>query len=306
VSTEHVRTVTREFATGEPAVLHLESRSGAAVVEGRETDVVRVEAVLRIWSDDAGDADDAAALVERGMEMDGRQRVIVRAPALPQGSGGGWSILQFGQRGSRLDYHVRVPRRTAVRVLSRSGRVEIRRIEGRTHTEVISGRCTVEDVTGDVTAISRSGAMQIDRVEGSVTAEARSGRLHIAAVRGRVVAEARSGAVELAHIVGDARVSARSGSITVEDVAGGLHARSKAGSFRYRGAVRGDFDIEVGTGPITLAVDPDVPFFVDAESRVGPVTSDLPPRRGGAGPPAGGPKVRLRAITGPIRLTRAD
>jgi hypothetical protein len=57
---------------------------------------------------------------------------------------------------------------------------------------------------------------------------------------------------------------------------------------------------------IHLAVDPGFPFFIDAESDLGAVRSDLPPRRGGGGSPNGaGPKVRLRTHTGAIRLTRA-
>ena len=98
----------------------------------------------------------------------------------------------------------------------------------------------------------------------------------------------------------------KSGPVSIEDAGGKLQSNSRCGPFRYRGRVEDDFDIEVGTGPITLAVDPERPFFIDAESRIGPVTSDLPPRRGAAsGGAVEGPKVRLRTHTGPIRVTRA-
>ncbi len=304
MSVEHARTVTREFATGERAVLYVESRSGAVVVEGRQTDRVQVEAVVRIWSDVPSDADEAARLVERGMEQDAN-RVILRAPSLPDVRAG-WSILQLGHRGSRVDYQVRVPLQTAARVRSRSGRVEIRNLDGRVHSEVLSGRCNVEDILGDVTVVSRSGSVQIERVRGQVSAEARSGRIRVIEAAGPVTVEARSGAIEISKVEGDLRASARSGSISVEGARGAVHARSRCGAFRYRGRVEGDFDVEIHTGPITLAVDPEAPFFIDAESHIGPVRSDLPPRRGGGGPPPDGPKVRLRTHAGPIRLTRAD
>jgi len=74
----------------------------------------------------------------------------------------------------------------------------------------------------------------------------------------------------------------------------------------YRGAVRGDVDIEVKAGPITLAVDTAQPFFIDAEARIGVVSSDLPPRRAGDAPATGGPRVRLRTQTGAIHIKRAD
>jgi hypothetical protein len=299
---EQVRRVTREFPTGEHAVLHLEARAGAVIVEARRVESVRVDAEVHVWSDDPATADLAQKLTDEGMEQDGRDRVIVRAPSLPD-TGGGWSLLNLGHRGARIDYRVRVPLRTSVRVLSRSGRVDVTGTEGRAHVEVISGRCEVRDITGETTVSARSGSVQVERIRGQVQVEARSGKLRIADVDGSVSAESRSGVIEVARVTGDVGVRARSGTVTIDDACAAVHVRAKTGPFRFRGAVQGDFDIEVITGPITLAVDPDRPFFVDAESRVGPVSSDLPRRAGTGGPAKGGPKVRLRTHTGPIRLT---
>ena len=156
-------------------MLHMEARSGAVLVESHEEAYVDVEAVVHVWSDMAAEADEAASLVDRGIEQD-LHRVIVRAPMLPQTEG--WS-LWGGKRGSRVDYTVRVPLKCAVRVLAKSGRVHIARTEGRVHLESASGRCSVEDVTGDVTVIARSGSLLIERVRGDVVAEARSGRIEV-------------------------------------------------------------------------------------------------------------------------------
>src|SRR4051794_1264504 len=110
---EHTRTVTRDFETGAKAVLHVEARSGSVSVESHPGASVIVEASVHVWSDVAVDADEAAALVARGMEQDAH-RVIVRAPQFNQSEG--WSIWG-GKRGTRVDYSVRVPHTTAVRVL---------------------------------------------------------------------------------------------------------------------------------------------------------------------------------------------
>jgi DUF4097 and DUF4098 domain-containing protein YvlB len=298
---EHVRTITREFETGEQAVLHLESRSGTVIVEGRETDRVVVDAVVRVWTDLSVEADDAAALVAQAMEQDAH-RVIVRMPALPKREG--WAVL-FGQ-GSRVDYHVRVPLHTATRVLSKSGSVQITHVEGVVHTEAMSGKVGIDDVVGDVTAVSKSGNLLIERVRGGIAADARSGKVAVNHVQGTVEIEARSGTVEVQDVEGDVKVSARSGTINIDDVRGRMSVKSRAGSARYRGKVLGDMDVEALAGSITLAVDPGYPFFVDAESQGGSVRSDLPPRRNGAGPTEGGPKVRLRTRAGSIRLTKLD
>ena len=297
---EHLRTITREFETGEKAVLHIEARSGAVLVQSHELPRVHVEAVVHVWSDLAGEADEAASLVERGVEQDAH-RVIVRAPSLPQTEG--WS-LWGGKRGSRVDYTVRVPVRTAVRVLSKSGRVHIARTEGRVHLESASGRVSIEDVVGDVTVISRSGSLSIERVRGDVSAEVRSGRMEIHAVTGKAVMQSRSGTTDIRDIGGDVDVTAHTGPVMIDGAHAAVRVRAHTGMIRYQGKVEGDIDMKTQTGLIQLAVDPERPFFIDAESHIGSVRSDLPPRRGGGSANGSGPKVRLRTHTGAIRLTR--
>ncbi len=298
---EHTRTITREFETGDKAVLHVEARSGAVRVESHDAPRVRVEAVVHVWSDLPAEADEAASLIERSMEQDAH-RVMVRAPSLPQTEG--WS-LWGGKRGSRVDYTVRVPVRTAVRVLSKSGRVQIVRTEGRVHLESGSGRLSIEDVAGDVLVISRSGSLSIQRVRGDVSAEVRSGRMEVHSVTGKVTLQSRSGATDVRNVAGDLDVTAHTGAVMIESACAAVRVRAHTGMIRYRGKVEADIDMKTHTGLIHLAVDPERPFFIDAESEIGAVTSDLPPRRGGgASGDGGGPKVRLRTHTGAIRVTR--
>lgn len=297
---EHTRTITRDYATGDQAVLHVESRSGAVNVEGHDSESVHVEAIVHVWSDLAEEADEAASLVERGIEHD-RHRVIARAPSLPHTEG--WS-LWGGRRGSRVDYHVRVPQQTAVRVLSRSGRVQISGTQGRVHVESMSGRCSIRRVQGDVTVTVRSGGISLEQISGAISVEAKSGRIEASHITGDLRAEARSGSVDLRDIRGDLAVSAHTGAVSIDDARGAVRAQAHTGMIRYRGGVHGDFDMKAHTGLIHLVVDPEKPFFLDAESTLGAVRSDLPPRRGGAGNGTG-PKVRLRTHTGAIKLTRA-
>lgn len=294
------RTITREYETAERAVLHVESRSGTVAVESHPHQKVVVEAIVHVWSDYAAEADEAAALVERGMEQDDQKRVIVRAPTLPQSEG--WSF--WGKRGARVDYNIRVPVRTAVRVLSRSGRIGVARTEGRVHVESGSGRIAIEDIGGEVTVVARSGSVTVKRVRGDVTAESRSGRVEVSNVTGKASLQARSGAVDVREISGDLEVRGHTGSVNIEMAHGCVRARAHTGVIRYSGRVEGDIAISANTGSIVFAVDPTQAFFLDAESDTGTVRSELPPRRGAGAPPSSGPKVRLRAHTGTIRITR--
>jgi hypothetical protein len=298
---EHVRTVTREFETGDKAVLHVEARSGTVTVETHGSPSIHVEAIIRIWSDQGDDIAEAGALVERGMSQDDQRRVIIRAPSLPQSEG--WAF--WGKRGARVDFVIKTPGRTAVRVLSRSGRVEVLRIEGRVHIESGSGRVRVADINGDVELVTRSGSLLVERVRGDVQSEARSARIEIRGVGGKAAAQTRSGSIELRDVGGDIEARAHTGTITIESPHGGVYARTQTGSIRFSGKVEGDVALSAHTGSVTMNVDPQVPFFLDAESNTGSVRSDLPPRRrGGADGEGGGYKVRLRTHTGSIRIRR--
>jgi hypothetical protein len=80
---------------------------------------------------------------------------------------------------------------------------------------------------------------------------------------------------------------------------------------RYAGKIEGDVSLSAQTGSVHMAVDPALPFFLDAESEVGAVRSDLAPRRAASAPGEGeggasnhAHKVRLRTHTGSIRITR--
>ncbi|MBF6600552.1 MAG: DUF4097 family beta strand repeat protein [Dehalococcoidia bacterium] len=302
---ELVRSVSRQFVTGTESVLHLEARAGRVLVEGRPLDRVEVEAEVHVWSVSSDEADEAVRAVEAGMEQEVDGRVVVRAPALRETSGG-WSLLKLAQRGTRVEYRVRVPMTSSVRVLSRSGRVEISGVHGRIHCEMISGRSQVRDIEGETTVVSRSGTVEVERIAGSVKLEARSGRVRLRDVRGAATVESRSGTIEVSRVTGELRVNGRTGSISVDAPGAAVHVRSRCGPVRYRGVVPGDVDIELHIGPIVFAVDTTAPIYIDAETRVGAVTSDLPPRRRGQPPATGGPKVRLRTQTGSIHLTRAD
>ena len=294
------RTIIREFETAERAVLHVESRSGTVAVESHPHQKIVVEAIVHVWSDYASEADEAAALVDRGMDQDDQKRVIVRAPTLPQSEG--WSF--WGKRGARVDYNIRVPVRTAVRVLSRSGRISIARTEGRVHAESGSGRISLEDITGEVTVVARSGSVTVKGVRGDASAESRSGRVEVSRVTGKASVKARSGAIEVREVGGDLEVQGHTGSVAIEMAHGAVRARAHTGVVRYSGRVEGDINISAHTGSIVFAVAPSQTFFLDAESDTGSVRSELPPRRGGGAPAGTGPKVRLRAHTGSIRITR--
>lgn len=331
---DFVRNVTRQFQTGREAVLYVEGRSGTVVVEGQETERVTIQ-VTAYLSEDSSEAADAA--LERILEGMSHQGNTVRV-VTPEYGGARFGFV-FGH-GRRVDYTITVPRLTECRISSTSGRVEVTRIigpldigqrsgkvsvrdigadvtiatrsgatdvegtGGRLSVSAHSGKVTVRDVRGDVHVSSHSGAVHIEQVGGMVEAQAHSGSISISRVEGAVKAGAASGRIHATEIGGPARLDARSGSVVLSEPGAGARLRTASGSITVRGALRGDFDIHAASGSVRLEVDPDSPFFLDAETVSGGLHSDLPPRAGDRPPREDAPRVQVRTISGGIRLSR--
>lgn len=277
---EYLRTLSREFDVGERAELSIDTRSGTVSVRGEETRHARVEVVARLWADDDLEADEQAELIARGIKQE-NERLVVRAPALLRPH----PLLFFG-RSPRIDYQISVPRRTRGEIKSRSGRVEIDAVEGPLSIESHSGKVALREIGGDVRIASRSGSVQAESIAGGIEIDSRSGSARLAGCKGTVSIQSRSGSVHIEDAGADVKVDARSGSV------------------RYDGDVRGSIEIQVESGSIRLAVNPDALFFLDAESAHGSVRSDLQMKRGSGPAPdrSSSPTVRLRTRSGSIYI----
>ena len=276
---EYIRTLTKEFDVGERCELRVETRSGSTAVRGEHgSRKARIEVVARLWADDDREADEQADLIGRAIEQQGK-RVTVRAPSLLRPR----HFLLFS-RGPRIDYQITAPRETSADIDSSSGRIEVESIAGPLDIEARSGRVTLRAIARDVRVTARSGAVQAESIGGTLTVEA------------------RSGSVRVRECKRDVQIRTASGSIHAEDASAGLRIAARSGSVRYAGDVRGDFDIDVTSGSIRLAVPRDAAFYLDAESLSGSVRSDLSMRDGDAKPHEGGPTVRIRTLSGSIQL----
>jgi len=253
--------------------------------------------VARLWAESDEDADDQLELIQRGIRQEGA-RVIVRAPAIVRPG-----LLLFFGHGPRIDYQLTAPRASAGRIVNRSGRINVDDLKGPLEVEARSGRVTLSRIGADTTIVSRSGIVQAEGIAGSLAIDSRSGRVTARSCERDVTVNSRSGTVQIEGVGGTLKVENRSGTIAVRDVGGAVTIACRSGAVRYDGAVRGDFDINVTSGMVRLAVDADSSFFLDAESLSGGVHSDLPLRRpAGAAPSGPRPTVRVRTISGVIRV----
>lgn len=314
---EYIRTATREYQTGDAVNLRYDGRSGNILVEGADTDRVTVQVVAHVNEEGADAADMSMRRIMDGIDHSG-STITIRTPSIE--SSGPWF---FFNRGVRVDYAVTVPRGARCGLDSRSGRIEVARISGPVEINQRSGRTTVRMIDKDAQITSKSGATDIEEIGGSLTATSQSGKITVRGVRGDALvhsasgavrvdqvgggleAHAASGSVDATEVGGDARLETASGRVSLADARGRTRLRSASGSIRFQGAVLGDLDAEVVSGSIRLEVDPRHPFYIDAETMSGSIRSDLPPRREGP-PPAGAPTVRLRSVSGAIRIGRGS
>lgn len=295
---EYIRTFTRELHTGESAELSIENRSGTVAVRGEETAQVRIEVIAYLWAESDLEADEQAELIVRGIRQEGKS-VTVRAPALLRPR-----PFLFFSRAPRIDYQLTVPQRSTASISSRSGRVEVENLAGPLEVTARSGRVSVREIGGDTRIASISGSVQVDAIAGSLVIDSRSGGARVSRCRGNVKVHSRSGSLQVEEVGGSLEAETRSGSTSISGVGGALKLTARSGSVRYQGAVGGPFDIDVVSGSVRLAVDPNSRFFLDAESTSGSVRSDLPlRRRAGGAPPRDGPRVRIRTRSGSILLT---
>jgi DUF4097 and DUF4098 domain-containing protein YvlB len=313
---EYIRTATREYATGSQLSLDVDSRSGNVVVEGQDVDQVTVQIVAHVWEESAEAADGVIDHLVAGIR-EGEGSLSVRMPELP--GAGRWMF--FG-RGPRIDYAITVPRRTSCTISNRSGRVEVSRIAGPVQIDQRSGRTTVRAIASDVNVGSRSGSTEVEDVSGAVRVSAHSGKaivrgaggdvsvschsgaVQVERVEGSLQARSHSGRIAASDIAGDTQIDAKSGAILLTNGRAGARLRSISGQATFRGPVLGDLDIQTASGAIQLEIDPDRPFFVEAESVSGSIRSDLTVRREADAPPATAPRVRLHTGSGSIRIGR--
>jgi DUF4097 and DUF4098 domain-containing protein YvlB len=294
---DYVRTLSRALETGDRVELTVENRSGTVVVRGEHnTTRVTIDVTAQLWAEDDREADDQVELIARGIRQEGK-RLLVRAPALLRPR----PFLFFG-RAPKIDYHITVPAQSRVEIDCRSGRVDVSEVRGPVNVTCRSGRTLLRDIGGDVDVTSWSGGLQAERIAGTIRIDSRSGSVRIDGCAGDCTVASRSGSHAIDGVRGSLQATTRSGTAAITNVEGALTFRARSGSVRYEGAVNRDFEIDVMSGSVRLAVDPSSAFFLDAESATGSVRSDLPVRNRDNTTPGGAPMVRIRTMAGSISI----
>ncbi len=230
--------------------------------------------------------------------------------------------VELRQRGG--GHEVLVDVRDRGRGRSHEVLVEIRGPDGAS-VETKSGSADVEGNGrfGAVEVETGSGDVQFGEISEDAKINAASGDVEVASIGGEARINSASGDVEVGSVGGGAKVNSASGDVEIREAAGALEVNSASGDVVIRvagsplsvntasgdqtiGAVsEGSVSLKSASGDLEIGIREGSTLWVDARSRSGEVSSQLPvsdlPPEGDA------PHVELRANTmsGDITLVRA-
>ncbi len=160
----------------------------------------------------------------------------------------------------------------SAQVDSGSGSVQAQQIAGKIEIETGSGRIDVEAIGGPANLETGSGSIAARRMAGGLQAETGSGSIAAVDIHGHVMLETGSGSIHISRVVAPSmEVETGSGALRMETIdTRGLTLETGSGSVEVE-LVRihpgSGYEIETGSGRVTLAVPPDAGLHLEMETR---------------------------------------
>lgn len=287
---------TETFQT--PGAVRLDIRNGAGEVridagssEGETT------VTLEPLRDNEASIDAVqGARVELHERPDGQDVVV---DVRPRSRGFGWS------RGAEVLIAIVCPLEPAVEVKTGSAEIEGRGLFKSVDVETGSGDVHFTDISGDAEISAASGDIQISLIGGEARLNTASGDVQVGMIGGDGRINSASGDVILKTVGGRLEANTASGDVLVKEVLGSVTINSASGDQQIGSVFQDSVNLRSASGDLRVGIKEGSRLFIDARSRSGDVTSELPisdaPAEGHA------PLIELRANTmsGDITIHRA-
>ena len=277
-----------------PGEVRLDIRLGAGEVRLETSNVRETTVVLEPLRDN--DASNAA--VEKA-------RVELRE------RGGGHQVLVDVRdrgglfRSAEVLIAVTSPEGTSVESKTGSAEVVGRGPFGSIEVETGSGDVEFGEIGGDTRVSSGSGDVAIGDVGGNARINSASGDVQMRSITGDAKINSASGDVILRDVTGELSVNSASGDVIVREARSSVSVNTASGDQEIGTVSSGKVDLKSASGDMKVGIAEGSLLWVDARSRSGEVSSQLPVSEL---PPEGeGPSVELRANTmsGDITVARA-
>lgn len=208
-------------------------------------------------------------------------------------------------RGAEVLVAVTCPQEPIVEVKTGSADIEGRGLFKRADVETGSGDVQFTDISGDAEVSAASGDVQISLIGGEARLNTASGDIQVGMIGGDARLNSASGDVMIRTAGGRLEVNTASGDVQIKEALAAVSANSASGDQQVGSVFHDSVNLRSASGDIRVGIKEGSRLFVDARSRSGDVSSELPvsdvPPEGDA------PLVELRANTmsGDITIHRA-
>lgn len=208
-------------------------------------------------------------------------------------------------RGAEVLVAIACPVEPTVEVKTGSADIEGRGVFKSIDVETGSGDVRFADISGDAEVSAASGDVQFSLIGGDARLNTASGDIQVATIGGHARLNSASGDIMVGTSAGRFEANSASGDIEVREAHGSVSANSASGDQQIGSVVQDSVNLRSASGDLRVGIKEGSRLFVDARSRSGDVSSELPvsdvPPEGDA------PLVELRANTmsGDITIHRA-
>ena len=197
----------------------------------------------------------------------------------------GDAIFASAERGGRADVTVHVPPMTDIEVATASADL------------------TVVPPVGRLEIASASGNIGFDTAE-RLQVKTASGDIRGKAVNGEARCVTASGDIRIRIVDDRADLSTASGDVTIEQCAGSMSVATLSGDIRVDRLTGPDLNAKSMSGEVRVGIPPRTRLDLDASSLSGKVS--LPSSNPSSEPPERETRVKVRLVSGSLRIVLAD
>lgn len=225
---------------------------GNIYIEGVDDDQVALSATRAVWTPSASAGMDALEALR--VETKQTPGTIALKTAVRQ------EMSVFECQSYRVDLNIQVPRTMPVTIQASEGITTLANIAGGGHVEQNKGEVLVEHASGTFKIKNNSGAVSLKNCSGSAEVNT------------------RYGATTIERFQGDIRVDSEEGRTHVDAPGGNIYIRNRRGDARLLSLepIRGNYDILVEEGNLSVFIAPDSNAEVTIRTEGGRVQSALP------------------------------
>jgi DUF4097 and DUF4098 domain-containing protein YvlB len=208
-------------------------------------------------------------------------------------------------RGAEVLVAVTCPLEPAVEIKTGSADIEGRGLFKSVDVETGSGDVQFADISGDAEVGAASGDVQISLIGGEARLNTASGDIQVGMIGADGRINSASGDVMIRTGGGRLEVNSASGDVQVKEALGSVNINTASGDQQVGSVFHDSVNLKSASGDLRIGIKEGSRLFIDARSRSGEVSSELPvsdaPLEGEA------PLIELRANTmsGDITIHRA-